>query len=87
MKVVAKPIEMVSYTDDKGNIKPIRFRLQNEHETVKVIKIDRIVTKDIEKLAGNLMLVFKCQSIIDNVQRQFEIKYELQTCKWMLFKI
>lgn len=87
MKVVAKPIEVVSYTDDKGDLRPLRFRIQNEDQTTKVIKIDKVITKETEKLAGNYMLVFKCQSLIDNIQRIFEIKYELQTCKWMLFKI
>jgi hypothetical protein len=87
MKVVAKPIEVVSYTDDKGDIRPLRFRIQNEDQTTKVIKIDKVITKETEKLAGNYMLVFKCQSLIDNIQRLFEIKYELQTCKWILFKI
>ena len=87
MKVVAKPIEVVSYTDDKGDVRPLRFRIQNEDQTTKVIKIDKVITKETEKLAGNYMLVFKCQSLIDNIQRLFEIKYELQTCKWILFKI
>ncbi|SMC29583.1 hypothetical protein SAMN02745134_03945 [Clostridium acidisoli DSM 12555] len=87
MKVVAKPIEVISYTDDKGELRPIRFRLQMDDESVKVIKIDKIIVKNIEKLAGNPMFVFQCQSLIDGIQKQFEIKYELQTCKWILFKI
>jgi hypothetical protein len=87
MKIVAKPIEVVSYTDDKGDIRPLRFRIQNEDQTTKVVRVDKVITKETEKLAGNYMLVFKCQSLIDNIQRLFEIKYELQTCKWILFKI
>jgi len=87
MKVVAKPIEMISYTKSNGEINPIRFRLQIENEAVKVIKIDRVVTKENEKLAGNNMIVFKCKSLIDGIERLFEIKYELSTCKWILFKI
>jgi hypothetical protein len=87
MKVIAKPIEMVSYTKSNGEINPIRFRLQLEDESVKVIKIDRIIIKGNEKLAGNNMIIFNCQSTIDGVQRLFEIKYELATCKWMLFKM
>lgn len=87
MKIIAKPIEVVSYTSNKGDVRPLRFRIQGEDDLVKVVKIDRIITKETEKLAGNPMLVFRCQSLIDNVQKQFEIKYELQTCKWILFKI
>lgn len=87
MKIVAKPIEVISYTDNKGELRPLRVRLEMEDETVKVIKIDKVIAKEIEKLAGNYMMVFKCQSLIDNVVRLFEIKYEMQTCKWVLFKI
>lgn len=87
MKIIAQPIEVISYTDSKGDLRPLRLRIKGQNETVKVIKVDKVIIKEFEKLAGNLMLVFKCQSLIDNVQKQFEIKYELQTCKWMLYKI
>ena len=87
MKIVARPIEVVSYTDDKGSIRPIRFRMQIDDEPMQVIKVDKILVKDTEKLAGNIMFVYKCQSLIDDVMKRFEIKYELNTCKWMLYKI
>lgn len=87
MKVLALPIEVVSYTDNKGYIKPIRFRMQIDGEHMRVIKIDKIICKDTEKLAGNSMIIYKCQSLIDNVIRQFEIKYEINTCRWILYKI
>lgn len=87
MKILAKPIEVISHTDNKGDVRPLRFKLQMEDETIKVIKVDKVISKETEKLAGNHMLVFKCKSLIDNVERLFEIKYELNTCKWILFKI
>lgn len=87
MKIVARPIEVVSYTDNKGFIRPIRFRMQIDDEPMQVIKVDKIIVKETEKLAGNIMLVYKCQSLIGNVLKQFEIKYELNSCKWMLYKI
>ena len=87
MNILALPIEMVSYTDKYGSVNPIRFRMQVEDEPMQVIKIDRVIIKDTEKLVGNIMIVFKCQSLIDNVMKLFEIRYELATCKWILFKI
>ena len=87
MKIVAKLIEVVSWTDTKGNINPVRFRITNEDESNYVIKIDKIICVDKEKLAGNNMLVFKCQSVINGFDRLYELKYELQTCRWILFKI
>ena len=87
MKVLALPIEMVSYTDNKGDIKPIRFRIQIGDEPIQVIKIDKVIVKETEKLAGNIMIVYKCQSLIDDTIKLFELKYELGTCRWILFKI
>ncbi|MFT5874092.1 MAG: hypothetical protein ACI8WT_003052 [Clostridium sp.] len=87
MKVLALPIEMVSYTDNKGSIRPIRFRMQVDDEPMQVIKIDKVIVKESEKLAGNIMIVYKCQSLIDDTVKLFEIKYEIATCKWMLYKI
>ena len=87
MKILALPIEMVSYTDKHGSIKPIRFRMQVEDEPMQVIKIDKVIVKNTEKFAGNIMIVYRCQSLIDDATKLFEIKYELATCKWILYKI
>lgn len=87
MKVIAKYIEVISHTDIKGNIRPLRFKIINEDKSESIIKIDRVTCMEKEKLAGNLMLVFKCQSVIDGMETPYEIKYELSSCKWMLFKI
>ena len=53
----------------------------------KVIKVERILAREIEKLCGNDMEKFTCTSTINNVEKIFEIKYELKTHKWILFKI
>jgi len=87
MKIIAKPIEVFCATDIKGNITPLRFKLETEDQSFKVIKIDKIIGRTKEKLAGNFMIIFNCQSLIGNVEKRYEIKYELNTCKWILFKI
>lgn len=52
MKVVAKSIEMIAYFKSDGMINPIKFRIQ-EDNSYKVIKINKIISTDIEKLCGN----------------------------------
>ena len=79
-------IEMICFTDKKGNIKPIRFRMQIGDEPFKVIKI-KVTEQSTLKLAGNTFLVFKCQSIIDDSKKIFETKYVIETCKWILYKM
>lgn len=82
MKVVAKPVEMLLWVDDKGTLHPVKFRCEGT-----VIKIDRVISMDVNRLAGNSTLVFTCQGIINQQDRVFEVRYELRTCRWTLFKI
>jgi hypothetical protein len=85
MKVVAKSIDMVAWFDKDG-IHPSRFKIKGKEADV-VVKIDKIIKKDSEKLAGNPMVVFTCESEINGQVKPYEIKYEINTMKWILFKI
>ncbi|MDO0822536.1 hypothetical protein M8H41_06660 [Desulfosporosinus nitroreducens] len=67
---------------ENGKPHPLRFKLDG-----KDLKIDKVVTVTEEKLAGNRMLIFRCQSEIKGELRPFEIKFELNTCKWFLWKM
>ncbi|QZY56735.1 hypothetical protein [Crassaminicella profunda] len=87
MKVVAKPIEMIAWFEQNGAPHPIRFRLKNNDECWNIIKVERVITVEKEKLAGNYMYVFTCQSVINDVTKVYVLKYELSSCKWVLFKI
>ena len=61
--------------------------LIGEGKRAMAVKVDKVVKKDLEKLAGNPMVVFTCESVINGMLKPYEIKYELGTMKWMLFKI
>jgi hypothetical protein len=87
MKVVAKPIAMIAWFDRFGNPNPIRFRIEAEESEQVTIKIDRILQRAKEKLGGNHMIVFQCESCINGLDKIYELKYELSTCKWILYKI
>jgi len=82
MKVIMKPIEMIAWFTKDGAPKPIRYKVDDV-----VVKVQQVISKSEEKLAGNRMIVFRCQSEINGVLRPFELKYEVGTCKWYLFKM
>ena len=85
MKVVSKSTDVIACFEKDGGVKPLRFRI-NEDEEERVIKINRVVNREIEKLAGNVMEKFVCIASVNGIERIFEIKYELLTKKWILFK-
>ncbi|MFW2487812.1 hypothetical protein [Clostridium chromiireducens] len=86
MKVVSKEVEMIAYFKKDGRINPIRFRIEEENK-VQVVKILKIISTDLEKLCGNKMWSFTCSAIIGEIEKIFELKYDIERCKWILFKI
>lgn len=87
MKIIAKPINVIAWFDNSGIPHPIRLKLEIESEGFKVIRIHKILLCNKDKLSGNEMFTFRCQSLINSKEIIFEIKYELNTCKWLLYKI
>jgi len=77
-----KPIEMIAWFSKDGIATPVRYKLEG-----KVIKVEQVTSRSEEKLAGNRMIIYRCQSEINGELRPFELKYELRTCKWYLFKL
>lgn len=74
---------MIAWFDIPGTPRPIRFRHRGN-----IIKVEMIVRLSEEKLAGNRIIkVYDCQSEIQGQMKQFQLKYELNTCKWFLYKV
>jgi len=86
MKVVAKNIEVIAHFTEEGKIYPIKFKVK-EGDNYQVVRILKVISTDLEKLCGNMMRVFVCNVIINNVEKICEIKYDIEGTKWMLFKI
>jgi hypothetical protein len=76
------PIEVLAHFENDGTPHPIRLKIDG-----KELKIEQVVSMTEEKLAGNKMLCFRCQSEIEGELKPFEIKFELMTCKWFLYKM
>lgn len=79
MKVLNEPIDMIAvFKKETGKVTPFKFKYNDL--PIKVQKINKIYE---EKLAGNKRLVFVCTH---NEKDLYELKYELDSCKWYLFK-
>lgn len=86
MKIVAKNLEMICHFNSNG-INPIKFKYQEDNGSNKVIKVDKVIGKNMETLCGNSAWIFDCQSIIDGVERLYQLKFIISECKWLLWKI
>ena len=59
MKIVAQPIECIAWFNQQGIPTPIKFRIKS-NEGNRTVRVDQIIYREIEKLAGNKMYIFEC---------------------------
>ncbi len=86
MRVIAKPVEMVYRTDVKGNMRPIRFRYK-EGDSSSVIPVDTVQNIEYSKKGVESTRTYTCSSLIDDRQVDYELRFNLQSCCWMLFRM
>ena len=78
MKLLNQPIKVMAIFNTDGKIEPVKFRLDDQ-----VVMIQKITKVYEEQTVGNKRLVFVCQH---NGRDIYEIKYELDSKTWYLFK-
>ena len=81
MKTQMTPITVLAHFEEDGAPHPLRFKLADRE-----LKIEQVVSVTEDRLCGNKMLCFRCQSEIKGELKPYEIKFEVGTCKWFLFK-
>jgi hypothetical protein len=88
MKILGDEIDVIAKFKGTNKPVPIKFSIkEGEQESVKVIKVDKVIFSDEEKLAGIKAYVYRCQSIIDGKILLYELKYYIDKCKWVLYKM
>ncbi|WP_304509076.1 hypothetical protein [Anaerotignum sp.] len=86
MKLLNKNIDMISWTSKDGAVTPVRFRLEEKGETI-VIKVDHIIQTEKNKFGGSPTLSFLCSSIMDGMEKIYELTCNCDSQKWLLRKM
>lgn len=87
MRTLAKSIEMISWTDELGKVHPLKFKIEDKTGQRQVYKILRTYHTDPDKVAGNKILKFTCEIDVNGHAKICELRYDLESCRWCLFKI
>ena len=79
------PVQMISCTDTNGHITPMRFRFQDEDETIVTVTIDKILKseQDISKIGAE----YQCAAVIRGMKRSFTLRYNYAAHEWRLSRI
>ncbi len=87
MKIVSKPVEMIAWFKDKKIPEPLRFRIKYDDDSHLIIKVHKVLETREEKPAGIRSYVYQCQSIINGIEKIYELKFIIEDSKWILYKI
>jgi hypothetical protein len=87
VKIYDKPIDVIDRINVKGEHTPLKFRVMDEEGAYKSFKIESILCKDELKIRGQRVLVFECTTIINDVVMPLQLRFNVTSCKWVLFKI
>lgn len=87
MKILSLPIDVIVRFKHKEIPMPYKFRYVDDMGLYREIKVDKIVHSEKIRLVGIGALVYRCQSIIDDVEMTYELRYIIQDCQWELYKM
>lgn len=90
MKLINKPIEIALIQDKQGITTPLRFQVETKEEEKIAIQIQQILF--MEKIKDPFVprqhcIIYRCKSIIQDVTREYELKYDIESCKWYLYRM
>ena len=86
MNIIDKSIQVVTKNDGAGIVKPLRFYIADD-ESREVINIKRLVRRDKEKIGEDYIYTFTCEIIKDNMKMLCDIRLNLSTNEWILYRM
>ena len=80
------PIDVISVCSADGEIKPLRFRMEEEDHTLRRIDIAQVISTRQIQYVGIEAQIFLCRTTVEGQEWLFELKYTIRTHCWCLFR-
>lgn len=80
------PIDVICVCSACGEIRPLRFRMENEEHRLLRVDIDEIISTKTIQYVGIEANVYLCKAVVEGVQWLFELKYTIRGHSWCLFR-
>ena len=86
MHPVNLPVEMISTFSKEGAIRPVRFRLEAEDQSLVTVRLNRI--EEIQEILyiGAEAFLYVCRAELGGRERRFELRYSLRSHRWVLYR-
>lgn len=78
------PVDVISVCSADGQIRPLRFRVEDEDRQLLRVNIDKIISIKQIQYVGIEAFVFLCSAVVQGRNWLFELKYTIRTHTWCL---
>lgn len=80
------PIDVISVCSANGDIRPLRFQMEDEKHQLLRIDVEEIINCRKIQPVGIEAYVFLCRATVRGKQWLFELKYTIRSHCWCLYR-
>jgi hypothetical protein len=80
------PVDVISMCSAAGEIRPLRIRLEQTHQLIRV-DIDEVISVKDVQYVGIEAKIFLCRATMEGRQKLFELRYMIRTHSWCLMRM
>ena len=80
------PVDVIAICGACGDIRPLRFRMEDEDHQLLRVDIDEIISSRPIQYAGIEAQVFLCRATVREKKWLFELKYTIRSHSWCLLR-
>ena len=80
------PVDVISMCSAGGEIRPLRFRMEDENHQLIRVDVDEIVSSKKIQYVGIEAQIFLCRATVHGKYALFELRYTIRTHSWCLMR-
>ena len=80
------PVDVISMCSASGEIRPLRFRMEDEEHRLLRIDIEEIISSRPIQYVGIEALIFLCRATVNGKRTLFELRYTVRSHNWCLLR-
>ena len=80
------PVDVISMCSANGDIRPLRFRMEDEDHQLLRVDIDEVISSRQIQYVGIEAQIFLCRATVGERLWLFELKYTIRSHNWCLLR-
>jgi hypothetical protein len=80
------PVDVISVCGANGDIRPLRFRMEDEAHRLLRVDIDEVISSRQIQYVGIEAHIFLCRATVEQRKWLFELKYTIRSHSWCLLR-